>query len=155
MVKVGIFIDGMTLFHGLQGKRFHFGDFKEWLLQSDELGFAGYFNSVADVTSKEVFFSHVNKSGFNIFVRQSSFDFISGKIDISSLNVELSLEAINHINDYDKFIIVSGKRDFLPLCEKIILCGKSVEVIGYENSVNKLFDKYPVRYLEDFIDKKK
>ena len=78
-MRVGIFIDGITLFHGLDGKRFHFGDFKKWLIAEDEAGYAGYFNCVENAGTKKKFFIHVLKSGFQVFIRTPKYDFIARK----------------------------------------------------------------------------
>ncbi len=151
-MRVGIFIDGITLFHGLDGKRFHFGDFKKWIFGEDEPGYAGYFNCVENAATKQKFFMHVMKSGFQVFIRKPKYDFIERKLDVQDMNIELVTESMHHINDYDKFIVVSGKHDFIPLCEKMEEAGKEVVVVGFRNNINTEFNKYPLRYVEDFLE---
>ena len=152
-MRIGIFIDGITLFHGLEGKRFHFGEFREWLKDGNEDGFAGYFNCVDNPGTKKLFFIHVHKSGFQVFIRAPKYDFIERKLDVTDMNIELTAEAMSHIDKYDKFILISGKHDFLPLCEKITQKGKEVEIVGFKNNINTAFNKYPLRYVEDFLEK--
>lgn len=150
-MRTGIFIDGITLFHGLEGKRFHFGDFKNWIINNDEPGYAGYFNCVENLGTKKKFFMHVLKSGFKIFIRKPKYDFEERKLDIRDMNIELTAEAMHNMSEFDKFILVSGKHDFLPLCEKLEESGKEIEIIGFKNNINSIFNKYNLRYVEDFL----
>ena len=150
-MKTGIFIDGVTLFHGLEGQRFHFAAFKEWLKDGCDEGFAGYFNCVDSPGTKKKFFIHVQKSGFQVFIRKPKYDFAKRTLDMTDMNIELTTEAMHHINEYDKFILVSGKHDFLTLCEKIAEKGKVIEIIGFKNNINTAFNKYKLRYVEDFL----
>jgi len=151
-MKIGIFIDGITLFHGLDGKRFHFGEFKDWIIKDDSDGYSGYFNCVENAGTKKKFFIHVRKSGYQVFIRKPKYDFIERKLDVRDMNIELTTEAMYHINEYDKFILVSGKHNFLPLCEKLENVGKEIEIIGFKNNINKVFNKYSLRYVEDFLE---
>ena len=151
-MKIGIFIDGRDLFCGLNGKRINFGKFKKWILSDGEDGYAGYFTCVDDIEAKINFFNHVKHSGFYVFVRKPKYDIEKKCFVFGSMNVELAVEAMYHVNDYDKFVIVSGKHDFFLLCKKLENLGKEIEVIGFKNTVSNIFNKYNIRYIEDFLE---
>jgi len=157
-INTAIFIDGITLFHGLNGKRFHFNKFKSWLLQSSNNinvnnidVYSAYFNIVSNLLSKQTFFSHVTKSGFITFIRKPLKNPLNGIYNLNHLNIELTVQAMSIHNKFDKFILVSGKYDYLPLCEKLKMYGKDIEIIGFKNSINKSFNKYSIRYIDDFL----
>ena len=151
IIKTAIFIDGITLYHGLNGNLINFNEFKNWLNENNDNKIASYFSCVDKSNTKHKFFMHVHKSGFQMFIRKPKYDFVKRILDTIDMNIELTTEAMMHINDYDKFILVSGKHDFLPLCEKLADNNIEVEIVGFKNNINKIFNKYKLRYVEDFI----
>ena len=157
-MKIGIFIDGITLFHGLKSEtnvEINFVYLKNWLKESNEITSCCYFNAVENTETKKSFFTHVYKSGFTIYIRKPIKDFLLKKLDVNEMNIELAIEAFAQKDNYDKLIIVSGKHHFLPLCEKLAMLGKEIEIVGFKNNINKCFDKYNQRYLDDFINKER
>src|SRR6056297_634143 len=155
-MRVAIFIDGITLFHGLKemkNQNINFVLLKNWLKEKNNLTSSCYFNATKTIETKKSFFSHVHKSGFNIYIRKPKKNAFIKKININEMIVEFVLEAIIQKQKYDKIIIVSGKHDFLPLCEKLFLLNKKVEIVGFKKNINKVYNKYKQRYLDDFLKK--
>ena len=151
-MKTGIVIDGVTLFKGLKGKRLDFHKFKDWLSQENEITYAGYFNCVHNNEGKIGFFSHLMKSGFMLFIRNPIYNYMTETYQTHGHDTELIIESIFNMDKFDKFILVSGKHNFMPLCEKMKMNNKNVEIIGFKDSVNNIFAKYPIRYIEDFLE---
>lgn len=147
-MRIGIFIDGITMYHGVMDKKFHFGEFKEWIKGKDEVTIAQYFNSVDNTEAKKMFFSHVYKSGFELNIRKSIYNNAKEKYIPNGQDTELIIQALINKDKYDKLVLVSGKHDFLPLCEHLTLQGKEIEIIGFKNSIHKVYNKYKQRYID-------
>ena len=131
-MRVAIFIDGLTLFHSMKGKKFQFGAFKDWLVGDDESTVSEYFTCVKDKDTKLGFFGHVYKSGFTLNIYSPIYNQTNDSFNIHGVDIGLTVSAMDKIDEYDKIIIVSGKHDFLPLCEKLTLRGKKVEIVGFK-----------------------
>jgi len=153
-MKVAIYIDGITLFHSMKGKKFHFGELKDWLTGDDELVTAEYFTCVKEKETKLGFFGHIYKSGFVLNIYSPIYNKSRDSFNIHGVDIGIAVSAMDKIDEYDKIILVSGKHDFLPLCEKLTLKGKKVEIVGYQNVINNVFEKYSIRHMEDFDEKK-
>jgi len=152
-MRVAIFIDGVTLFHSMKNKpRIHFGKFKKWLVGDDEVVDAQYFTCVKTKDNKIRFFGHVFKSGFALNVFEPMYNKRKDDFSIHGVDIGIAVSAMDKLDNYDKIILVSGKHDFLPLCEKLTLKGKKVEIVGFINVINNIFDKYSIRHIEDFYD---
>jgi len=65
--------------------------------------------------------------------------------------VELAIEAMCNIDKFDKIVLVSGSKDFLPLCEKFVLNNKRVEIVSFYYSIHTSLRKYDIRYLDHFL----
>ncbi len=152
--KIGIFIDGISLYHGLDGVKISFTKFKQWVATSgtnNSVADGYYFNCVEDVLSKRNFFSHVNKSGFKLFISKAKYNSSLGKLDMSELTINLIDELTSSYHLYDKIIIVSGKRDLFNVCELITSNNKELEIIGFHDNIYSGLKKFKIRYVEDFI----
>ena len=151
-MRLGIFVDGKTLFYGLRDKKINFFKFKAWLAEKNDVTYAGYFNCLDNVNTKQSFFGHVFKSGFRIFIRNSIKKFKDDTIAFNLSDIELSLESIMNKDLFDKIIIVSGKSDFLPLVEVLTIQGKLVEIVGFNNNIGNVYSKYNTRFIEGFFE---
>lgn len=151
-MKIGIFIDGLTLYHMTKREQFDFRELKKWLIQNDEATILIYFNSLDNTQTKKPFLNHVYKSGFQLNIRKPLYNKIEEKIIPHGQDTELIIQAIHNKDKYDKFIIITGKHDFVPLCEYLTLQGKAIEIIGLKNSIHHLYEKYPQRHLEEFFN---
>jgi len=151
-MKTAIFIDGKTLFYGLKDKRINFNNFKSWLLEKNKDNFSGYFNCLDNVNSKQSFFGHIFKSGFKIFIRNPIKNYNDDTIAFNLSDVELTTEDIKNKDKYQKFILVSGKNDFLPLVEELATEGKEIEIVGFKDNVGAIFSKYKIRYIEKYLE---
>jgi uncharacterized LabA/DUF88 family protein len=155
LMRTVIFIDGLTLYHALKNDKIDFSKFKQWLIKDDECKFAGYYNCVVDKRNKKSFFTHVYKSGFDLFIYNPIYSSSHKKHIIYGVDIGITMNAIEKINEYDKLILVSGKYVFLPLCERLSLKGKLIEIVGYKNTINNVYSKYKQRYIDDFLILKK
>ena len=151
-MKIGIFIDGLTLYHMVKREQFDFRKFKEWLIQNNEPTILMYFNSLDNTETKKPFLNHVYKSGFELNIRKPLYNKIEEKLIPHGQDTELIIQAIHNKDKYDKFIIITGKHDFVPLCEYLTLQGKAIEIIGLKNTIHNLYEKYPQRHLEEFFN---
>jgi len=153
-MRVAIFIDGITLFHSMKNKKFHFGAFKDWLVGDDKVTHAQYFNCVKNKETKKGFFSHVYKSGFVLNIYSPIYNKSKKLFSLHGVDIGITVSAMDKIDDYDKFILVSGKHNFLPLCEKLTLKGKKVVIVGFKKVINNIYDKYSLKYIDNFYKKK-
>lgn len=153
-MRTAILIDGLTLFHSTRDEKIYFQELKEWIKQDDEITIAKYFNSLDNLETKKAFLAHVSKSGFDLHITNTIYNTKEDKYIAHGQDTELIIQAIHNKDEYDKIIIVSGKHDFLPLCEYLTLQGKKVEIIGKKDTIHKLYDKYPQRHIEEFLEKK-
>jgi len=154
-MKVGIFIDGETVFKGLKNKRLDFKSFKAWLAQDDNVAILGYFNCLHITDKKKKFIKTLSDLGYTLFLREPLYNYFEDKFMKHGLEIELAIESISRKDDFDKYILVSGKHNFLPVCEKLAMEGKDVEVVGYKNSTNNVFEKYNIRYIDDYFNMEK
>lgn len=150
-MRTAIFVDGLTLFHNLDGRKIHFRVLLNWLLDGDDEVYAGYFNCVLNKKSKESFFSHVEKSGFDVNVKTPLFNKFNDEYTVYGIDVGIVIKVMENIDKFDKCIIVSGKHTFLPLCKKLQDEGKKVEIVGKKESIHKCFNEFDKRYLENFL----
>jgi len=150
-MRIGIFVDGVYLFKGLNGKRLQFDSFKKWLCKTEFVTVSKYFNSMHNDTKKRLFMTHVAESGYDLHVREPFYSLSRGQYYNIGIDVELAIEAMSNIDKYDSIIIVSGSRDYLPLCEKLTLNNKNVTIVGFKHTIHKLLHKYNIRYIEDFL----
>lgn len=151
-MKVAIFIDGLTLYYSLENKdNINFKMFKEWLVNNDELVFAGYFNSIENFYTKKSFFGHVHNSGFKTFLNKPEHSDIETKKNVEILNNIIIEEAKFRLDSYDKIIIVSGKKLFIELANTLKSKGKIVEIVSFKKSLSLEFNDYSIRYIDDYI----
>lgn len=151
-MRIGIFVDGLTLYKSMDGRKIPFNRLYEWIRQDDEVTYAGYFTCVNNTEGKKSFLQHVFKSGFELFIRQPLYNRNTEKYIMHGTEVEMSIEAIHNMDKFDKFVMVGGKHNFLPLCEKMTMNGKQVEIIGAKEGINEVYNKYPMRYMDEFFE---
>lgn len=153
-MKTAVFIDGVYLFRGLKGRKINFTEFKDWLVREEQdVTVLKYFNSMHDDERKKKFLHHVTQSGFDLYVREPYYSAQRESYFSLGVDVELAIEAVYNMDRYDKIILVSGTRDFLPLCEKLTLNNKKVHIVGFSDSIHKTLRKYNISNINEFLKK--
>jgi uncharacterized LabA/DUF88 family protein len=151
-MRTAIFIDGLTLFYMLDGKRINFVNFKKWLLGEDTGVYNAYFNNMKEVDSKNKFFSHIEKSGFTLYINKIEFDSRFNNNEQKNIDMNITIEALKRVNDFDKIIIVSGKSNLLQLCESLTLQGKQILIVATQKNISKSYNKYEKKYLAEYFE---
>ena len=55
-----------------------------------------------------------------------------------NFDVEIAIDALDHINNYDAFILGSGDGDFTPLIEYLKSKGKTVIVLSWRDRLSSI-----------------
>lgn len=73
----------------------------------------------------------------------------------TNLDVEIAVDCVNRINNYDKWILMSGDGDFAYPCRYLKQQGKTVEIWSFKECYNSSLDPDKVTFIsEDFYYKK-
>ena len=69
----------------------------------------------------------------------------------TDMSVEITIDCIDHINTFDKWILMSGDGDFAELCRYVQERGKEVEIWSFKDSSSFMLEKYAnrVNFIED------
>jgi len=75
-----------------------------------------------------------------VFYRQTNHD------------VNITIDCLDKLDTYDKWILMSGDGDFIELCKYLRKKGKQVEIWSFKECLNKDIDRYADKI--NYIDKK-
>ena len=91
--------------------------------------------------------------GYNLRVKNSERLNVGKKIIYKQTNhdVNITIECLDRIQNFDKWILMSGDGDFADLCAHLKKKGKQVEVWSFQECYNQSMDPYVDRV--HFIEK--
>jgi len=74
----------------------------------------------------------------------------------NSADIEMSLEALELVyarSDIDKFVLVSGDRDMIPIIKRLLQRGKKVHVVSVKSATSKDLRRFATTYtaIEDLL----
>ncbi len=89
--------------------------------------------------NQERFIKMLKKTGYTLRLKQIKNIKLSSKTSKwkGNLDVELTIDAIEHIQRYDTFVLISGDSDFAPLIEYLKSKNKKTIVISGKGSIAK------------------
>jgi len=151
-MKIGIFIDGQNLYHVQKELGVYINyeklirQVKKWFAEKNQknvwVEFVRYYN--LDISSEHAtkhYKSFINKiKEFNIKIVGKDFKNIkNGNHSHRKLDFDLmiAVDAINLINLYDVFVLVSGDSDFNYLVEKLKGQQKNICIISTRDAISK------------------
>ena len=157
VTRIGIFIDGQNLYHAQKELGIHidYGKFinqiKKWFAEKNPrdvwVEFVRYYGlDVSSVYARspayKFFISRLKKSGINIIGKDfkiirnenSNHSYTYRKLNF---DVEIAVDAMDLINRYDVFVLVSGDSDFDYLAARLKSYQKSVCAISTQNIMSQ------------------
>lgn len=152
--RVAVFIDASNLWavQKVKGEYFDLKLLKEYLKKAhkaDEIA-VYYYDAYPeastreyDTSGKHAFYTYLKKGlGFN--VRKKPLKQIHTVTDLGeaitekgNMDVELVIDAVHRVKDYDEAILFSGDSDFLALVHFIRSHGKKVYIYSTRNNISK------------------
>jgi len=154
MKKVAAFIDASNLWEAqkIRGKMFDYEKLRKHLKESNEADDLKIFYYTAypsdgtrdyDLSGRHNFYVYLKK-GLGFTVRKKELK----RIKITSeegdsiqekgnMDVEMTIDALHHMKNYDEAIIFSGDSDFLSLIKYLRNGGKKVFVYSSKNNVSE------------------
>jgi uncharacterized LabA/DUF88 family protein len=151
---VYVFIDASNLWavQKTKGKLFDFEELINYLkdrykTSSLELYYYDAYPAVGtrsyDTSSKHRFYTFLEK-GLGISVHKKELKRIvsteskhkDGMVEKGNMDVELTIDAVNHVGHYDTAILFTGDSDFLALVKFIRASGKKVYIFSSHNNVS-------------------
>lgn len=92
--------------------------------------------------------------GYDIRVKEAQKVEKDGRVFYRKVNhdILMTLECMDKLDMFEKWIFMSGDGDFLELCKYLKNKGKKVELWSFQNSYNRILDPYADKIY--FIDKK-
>ena len=151
---VYVFIDASNLWEAqkVKGQFFDFAKLKAYLqdrYQASELRMFYYAAFPADgtrehdVDGKHKFFTFLKK-GLGVTVRKKPLkrikvpsEFGEGIEEKGDMDVELTIDVVNNIHEYDTAILFTGDSDFLALIKFIRSRSKKAHVFSSKNNISK------------------
>jgi len=98
------------------------------------------------------FFTVLKKAGFKLVTKPlkviTEMDEIKGDIRKANFDVEITLDAMTFINDYDALILFSGDSDFNYLIRRLRQEGKKVIVVSSRYHISKELIESSNRYID-------
>ncbi len=152
-MKVSVFIDVSNLWAAqkVKGRMFDYEKLKNYLKKENNASDLKVFFYTAypsngsrdyDLTNRHKFFVYLSKSlGFVVRKKELKRIKISSELGESTqekgnMDVEITIDAIHNMKNYDTAILFSGDSDFLPLITYIRNGGKKVFVYSSKNNVS-------------------
>ena len=146
-LRAGVFIDGANLFWGMKNHtnwKIDFFKLRQYLKTRYSVRFYNYYACEDDNPSTEEFKEKSQKQksfhrvlkGIGYDVKIKSLKHIttsSGEITKGDMDVDISVDVHNLLNDIDLFILFCGDSDFLPIVKDCYEKGKYIRIYSYEN----------------------
>jgi NYN domain len=79
--------------------------------------------------------------------------FVLGQVGKNSADLEMSLDCLELLlsrDEFDRFVLVAGDRDFIPVVRRIIEAGKKVRIASFRNSTSA--DLVEITGRRNFLD---
>jgi len=149
--RVGIFIDGANIYHGIKDKRINLNVFKEWLINNDDCVELHYFNNVGPGTISN-FFHALERRGFKIHILKTVQNKITKEFHQKGTDVNLAVQAVSKHACFDKFVLVSGDYDFMPVVDFMKHAKKEIEVVSFKQCMHPFYNRFEHRLLDDFME---
>lgn len=138
--RIGIFIDDANLFYGRKksGWRVDLNRLKKFFSQLGTVAFIKYFLAMPEEKDSAYFSTkkYLEKIKNSVEVITKPLKYITlgkGKVvKKGNVDLEISLAAVNYINQYDIAVIVSGDSVFIALKDDLIKKGKKAIFLTYE-----------------------
>jgi uncharacterized LabA/DUF88 family protein len=150
--RVGVFVDGANIDFCGHNYTVDWRKFKMWAADGRELTEAHYINSTALAPETVAYYKKIKEAGFEMWRQQPIFIKNAQVLKQCGIDVLLAIKAMEKINNFDVFTLISGDCDFIPLLEYMLEAGKDVEVISNFNRLNPSLKKYPYSYVENFLN---
>ncbi len=153
-MKLAVFIDASNLWEAQKSKGTFFDlkkltDYLRTRYHADEIVVYYYTAYPAkgtrsyDTDGKHKFYAYL-KNGLGFIVRKKQLKRIhsdqsthaDGMIEKGNMDVELAIDAVNTVNDYDTALLFTGDSDFLALVSFIRQNGKKVYIFSSRNNIS-------------------
>jgi|GEM_PF-596170 len=155
-VRSGVFIDGSNLFWAVNiledvGKEkwaIDFSKLKRYLKDNYSPIFFKFYNCVDEHPTNELFRSRaLGTEKFHNKLKGLGYDFVpkplkylhdkkTGEISTKGdMDVSISIDIKNSLNDMDNIILFSGDSDFLPVVEDAHTRGKHIRIFSFEHTL--------------------
>lgn len=141
-MRVALFIDGSNYFYMTKNLEWDV-DYKRLLTYCSKYGEvvdAYYYTGSLNDNSQNSFFNALQSFGYAVKTKpvKTIIDNDSGsKHQKANLDIEIALDMINYIDNYDIAVLASGDGDFKSVLELVKSRGKSFEIISANSTMAK------------------
>jgi uncharacterized protein (TIGR00288 family) len=129
-MRVGLFIDVSNLYHGAKSvyqKKVNYEALYKFVEHNIGPISVAKAYGVQDKDEAEPFIGSLKKFGYTPIYKKAR---TYGKITKGDIDTKLTVEVIEHLDDFDFLFLGSADADFLPLVEHAISKGKQVLIMG-------------------------
>ena len=150
--RVGIFMDGPNVYHGLKGRRIDYLDLVEHFAKGRKIVGVWYFNAYPDMDSPiQTFFKYLGHIGFHVHTRPTCRNAATNVWKQKGMDILLAVEAMKHKEEFDTFILFSGDRDFMPIVEEMVKEGKKIEIVSFAECLHNAYNVYDHSTLDKYV----
>ena len=129
----------------------HYTRLKRFLRESGELKEVRFYTATFSTTRHEYFLESLKRRGYHLItkpIKEIADKKTEGKIRKANFDVEITIDVMDHLSEFDVLILFSGDSDFDCLVKKVRDRGKKVFVFSTRyhisreliNSCNYYFD---------------
>lgn len=140
--RIAVFIDVANLELSAKDKGWRVDYERLYSLQKNigQLIYCGFFTACFNTPSHNAFLTFIKKTGFRLVTKPLKIIKKrdgSGHLRKANFDVEIAVETMKRINDFDTFILFSGDSDFHYLLKELKTKGKTTMVISMKHHVAK------------------
>lgn len=141
MGRVLLLLDGPNLFHGGLDQfpeqrvvRVNFRRLRERAEKFGSVVEALAFVVTAPNDRSEGIIRAIQRCGFRVTHKEVRV--YRDRVKNSSCEVEIAVEAASRVDDFDRLVLVSGSRNYVPLLEKLRAKGKRITVMMFQEPLS-------------------
>jgi len=140
--RIFVFIDAANVLYSQKtlGWKIDYQKLKQYLLQEGDLrGLYFYTGKMSDYDKQVKFLKKMKQYGYDVKAKDVKFIKVEENIyeRKGNLDVELVIDVLKNIDNFDTCILMSGDSDFAPLVDEIKMKGKLVVVLSTKGHISK------------------
>ena len=139
--KVAVFIDAANLELSAKdrGWKVNYKKLHKWLHELGKIIYIGFFTVRFNNREHDNFLTVLKKTGYKLTTKPLKLikDRKKGRLRKANFDVEIAVEAIKRIEEFDTFILFSGDSDFDYLLKEVKAKGKKTVVISMKYHIAK------------------
>lgn len=150
--KIAVFIDAANLELSAKDRGFKV-DYKKlnkWLNELGRIKYIGFFTVRFDNKRHDKFLTVLKKTGYKLITKPLKLirDKNKGHLRKANFDVEIAVEVMKRIKDFDTLVLFSGDSDFDYLLKEVKAQGKQTIVVSMKYHIAKELVERADRYID-------